>query len=88
MLKSQRSRPDGPWVEDGLDTVPAELRGRTRRSGLVYCASAPLFGISIAVLSRPRYGVFLGAILLELGLYVRFVYLPFAAWLRRRESSR
>jgi hypothetical protein len=69
-------------VDDGLHPVRAELRRRTRRWGLVYFASAPLVGILIAVLSRPRYGVFLGAIFLELGLYVRFVYVPFAAWLR------
>jgi hypothetical protein len=25
---------------------------------------------------------------LELGLFVRFAYVPFAAWLRRRELSR
>jgi hypothetical protein len=75
-------------VEDGLPTVRAELRRRTRRLGLAYCVSSPLFGILIAVLSRPRYGVFIGAIFLELGLYVRFAYLPFAAWLRRRELSR
>ena len=56
--------------------------------GLVYFASAPLFGILIGVLSRPRYGVFLGANFLALGLYVRFAYVPFAAWLRRRELSR
>jgi hypothetical protein len=64
-------------VEDGLHPVRAELRRRTRRWGLVYFASAPLVGILFAVLSRPRYGVFLGAIFLELGLYVRFVYVPF-----------
>jgi hypothetical protein len=75
-------------VEDGLHPVRAELRRRTRRLGLVYLASSPLFGILIAVLSRPRYGVFLGAIFLELGLFVRFAYVPFAAWLRRRELSR
>jgi hypothetical protein len=75
-------------MEDDLDTARAELRRRTRRLGLVYVASSPLFGILIAVLSRPRYGVFLGAIFLELGLFVRFAYLPFAAWLRRRELSR
>jgi hypothetical protein len=68
--------------------VRAELRRRTRRFALVYFASSPLCGILIAVLSRPRYGVFLGAIFLALGLYVRFAYLPFAAWLRRRELSR
>jgi hypothetical protein len=75
-------------VEDGLHTVRAELRRRTRRMGLVYFAASPLSGILIADLSRPRYGVFLGAIFLALGLYVRFAYLPFAAWLRRRELSR
>jgi hypothetical protein len=75
-------------VEDGLHTVRAELRRRTRRFGLVYFAASPLFGILIAVLSRPRYGIFIGAIFLELGLYVRFAYMPFAAWLRRRELSR
>jgi hypothetical protein len=75
-------------VDDGLHPVRAELRRRTRRLGLVYFASSPLFGILIAVLSRPRYGVFLGAIFLELGLFVRFAYVPFAAWLRRRELSR
>jgi hypothetical protein len=75
-------------MEDGLHTVRAELRRRTRRWGFIYFASSPIFGILIAVLSRPRYGVFLGAIFLELGLYVRFAYLPFAAWLRRRELSR
>ena len=71
-------------MEDGLHPVRAELSRRTRRLGLVYLASSPLFGIWIAVLSRPRYGVFLGAIFLALGLYVRFAYLPFAAWLRSR----
>jgi hypothetical protein len=75
-------------MEDGLHTEHAELRRRTRRLGLVYFASSPLFGILIALLSRPRYGVFLGAIFLALGLYVRFAYLPCAAWLRRRELSR
>jgi hypothetical protein len=29
-----------------------------------------------------------GAAFLELGLYVRFAYAPFADWLRRRELSR
>jgi hypothetical protein len=75
-------------VEDGVHTVRAELRRRTRRLGLVYFAASPLFGIVIGVLSRPRYGVFIGAMFLELGLFVRFAYLPFAAWLRRRELSR
>jgi hypothetical protein len=75
-------------VEDGVQTVRAELRHRTRRLGLVYIASSPLLGILIAVLSRPGYGIFLCAIFLALGLYVRFAYLPFAAWLRRRELSR
>lgn len=75
-------------MEDGRQTVHSELRRRTRLLGLVYFASSPLFGILIAVLSRPRYGVFVGAICLELGLYVRFAYLPFAAWLRRRKLSR
>jgi hypothetical protein len=75
-------------VEDGLHTVRAELRLRTRRLGIVYFASSPLFGILIALLSRPGYGVALGAIFLALGLYVRFACLPFAAWLRRRELSR
>jgi hypothetical protein len=75
-------------VDDGLHAVRAELSRRTRRLGLVYFAASPLFGILIAVLSRPRYGVFLGALLLTLGLYVRFAYVPFAAWLRRRELSR
>ena len=75
-------------MEDGLHTVRAELRRRTRRLGLVYFASSPLSGILIAILSRPRYGLFLGALFLALGLYVRFAYLPFAAWLRRRELSR
>jgi hypothetical protein len=74
-LKSRNHRTDGPEVEDALQAVRAELRRRTRRWGPV------LF----AVLSRPRYGVFLGAVFLALGLYVRFAYLPFAAWLRRRE---
>jgi hypothetical protein len=74
-------------VEDGLHTVRAELRRRTRRLALVYFVSSPLFGILIAILSRPRYGLFLGAIFLALGLYVRFTYVPFAAWLRRRELS-
>ncbi len=75
-------------MEEELHPVRAELRRRTRRSGLVYFASSPLLGILIAVLSRPRYGVFLGVIFLALGLYVRFAYLPVAAWLRRREPSR
>jgi hypothetical protein len=88
VLKSQRCRTDGPWVEDGPHTVRTELRRRTRRWGLVYFASAPLFGILFAVLSRPGYGVFLGAIFVALGLYVRFAYVPFAAWLRRRELFR
>ena len=75
-------------MEDELHAVRASLRRRTRRLALVYFASSPLFGVLIALLSRPRYGVFIGAILLALGLYVRFAYLPFAAWLRRRELSR
>jgi hypothetical protein len=75
-------------VEDGPHAVRAELRRRTRRLGLVYFAASPLFGVVIALLSRPRYGVFLGAISLELGLFVRFAYLPLAGWLRRREQSR
>ncbi len=75
-------------MEDGLHTVRAELRRRTRRLGLVYFALAPLFGILVAALSRPRYGVFLGVIFLALGLYVWFAYVLFAAWLRRRELSR
>jgi len=75
-------------MEDGLHTVRAELGRRTRRLGVIYFASSPIFAILIAVLSRPRYGVFLGAIFLALGLYVRFAYLPFAAWLRRRELPR
>jgi hypothetical protein len=74
-------------VDDGLHPVRAELRRRTRRLALVYFVSAPLFGLLMAILSRPTYGVFLGAIFLALGLYVRFAYLPFAAWLRRRELS-
>jgi hypothetical protein len=75
-------------MEDGPQAVRAELRRRTRLFGVVYLASSPLFGILIAILSRPRYGVFVGAIFLALGVYVRFGYLPFAAWLRRRELSR
>jgi hypothetical protein len=75
-------------MEDGLHPVRAELRRRTRRFGSIYFASSPIFGILIAVTSRPRYGVFIGVILLALGLYVRFAFLPFAAWLRRRELSR
>ena len=75
-------------MEDGLHTVRFELRRRTRRLALVYFASSPLFGVLIGLLSRPRYGVFIGAISLALGVYVRFAYLPFAAWLRRRELSR
>ena len=72
-------------MEDGLQAVRAELRRRTRRWGLVYLAASPLFGSVFAVVSRPRYGIFLGAVLFALGLYVRFAYLPFAAWLRRRD---
>jgi hypothetical protein len=75
-------------VEDGRLTVRAELRRRTRRLGFLYFAPSPLFGILIAVLSRPRYGFFLGGIFFVLGLYVRFAYMPLAAWLRRRELSR
>ena len=75
-------------MENGPHTVRAELRRRTRRAGHFYIAASPAFGIAVAVLSRPRYGVFLGAIFLALGLYVRFAYMPFAAWLRRRELSR
>jgi hypothetical protein len=75
-------------VDDGLHPVRAELRRRTRRLGLFYVASSPLFGVLMAVLSQPRYGVFVGAIFLTLGLYVRFAYVPFAVWLRRRELSR
>jgi hypothetical protein len=72
-------------VEDGLQAVRAKLRRRTRRWGLVYLAASLFCGVLFAVVSRPRYGVFLGAVFLALGLYVRFAYLPFAAWLRRRE---
>jgi hypothetical protein len=75
-------------VEDEPLTVRAELRRRTRRLGFLFFASSPLLGILIAVLSRPRYGFFLGGIFLALGFYVRLAYMPFAAWLRRRELSR
>ena len=75
-------------MEDGLHTVRAELRRRTRRLGLVYVASSPIFGSLIAVLSRPVYGVLSGAVFLALGLYVWLGYAPFARWLRRRELSR
>jgi hypothetical protein len=56
--------------------------------GLLYVVLSPLVGALIAVLSRPRYGIFLGGIFLALGVYVQFAYLPFAGWLRRRELSR
>ena len=75
-------------MDDELHPVRDELRRRTRRWGFVYFASAPVFGILFAVLSRPGYGVFLGGVFVALGLYVRFAYMPFAAWLRRRELSR
>jgi hypothetical protein len=88
LLKYQRCRADEPCVEEGLQTARAELRRRTRRLGLLYLCVAPIFGIVIAILSRPLYGLLLGAAFLELGLYVRFAYAPFADWLRRRELSR
>ena len=69
-------------------SVRAELRRRTRRLGLLYLRSAPLLAILIGSLSRPRWGLVLGALFVALGLYVRFAYVPFAAWLRRRELSR
>jgi hypothetical protein len=75
-------------MPDGLHGARAELRRRTRRLGLIYVASSPIVAILIATLSRPIYGVLLGAAFLALGLYVRFAYTPFAEWLRRRELSR
>jgi hypothetical protein len=77
-----------PSVEEARHPVRAELRRRTRRLGLLYLVSAPVFGILIGSLSRPRWGLALGALFLALGLYVLFAYVPFVAWLRRRELSR
>jgi len=75
-------------MEEGRHPARTELRRRTRRMSSIYVASAPLVGLLIGVLSGPGWGLFLGALFLALGLYVRFAYLPFAAWLRRRELSR
>jgi membrane associated rhomboid family serine protease len=75
-------------VEDELSTARAELRRRTRRYGFVYIASSPVVGIFLAILSRPRYGVVVGALSLASGVYLAFAYASFAEWLRRREQSR
>jgi len=87
-LKWTLDRADGFSMEEAEHPASTELRRRTRRMGLVYLASAPLVGLSIGVLSGPGWGFFLGAVFSALGLYVRFAYVPFAAWLRRRELSR
>jgi hypothetical protein len=75
-------------VEDTQQPVRAELRRRTRRLGVLYLLSAPVFGILIGVSTRPIWGLVLGALFVGLGLYVRFAFVPFAAWLRRRELAR
>jgi uncharacterized membrane-anchored protein len=74
-------------VEDGDNTARAELLRRARRVGLSYAASSLVIGGLIGWLSRPWYGVMVGAVVLAGGLYFAFAYLPFAAWLRRREQS-
>jgi hypothetical protein len=70
------------------DAARIALRRRMRNVGLVYVMMSPVVGIFIAVLSRPTYGVLLGALELATGLYAAFAYAPFAEWLRRREQSR
>jgi hypothetical protein len=79
-------RADEQRVEDRGNTVRAELRRRARRVGLSYAASSLVIGVLLG-LSRPWYGVMVGAVVLAGGLYLAFGYLPFAAWLRRREQS-
>jgi hypothetical protein len=54
----------------------------------MYMASSPILGIFLGMLSRPRYGVVVGALSLASGVYLRFAYASFAEWLRRREQSR
>jgi len=71
-------------VEDGSNSARLELRRAMRRAGLVQAIG----GLLIASLFRSRYGILAGAVLLALGLYSAFGYVPLAAWIRRREQSR
>jgi hypothetical protein len=71
-------------VEDGRNSARLELRRRARRVGLIQALSGAL----IAWLSPSAYGIMAAAVLLALGLYSAFGYLPLAAWIRRREQSR
>jgi hypothetical protein len=50
--------------------------GRARRIGLSYAASSLVIGGLIGWLSRPWYGVMVGAVVLAGGLYFAFAYLP------------
>jgi hypothetical protein len=74
-------------VEDYRNTARLELRRRARRAGLVQATSGLVLGGLIGWSSRPAYGVLVGSVLLVLGMYSAFGYLPFAAWIRRREKS-
>lgn len=75
---------DDQDVEDGRNSARHELRRRARRFGLIQVLSGGL----IAWLFPSAYGIMVGAVLLALGLYSAFGYLPLAAWIRRREQSR
>jgi hypothetical protein len=70
-------------MDDDRNSARLELRRRARRVGLIQA----LLGGLIALLSRSAYGIVAGAVLLGLGLYSAFGYLPLAAWIRRREQS-
>jgi hypothetical protein len=75
-------------MEEARHPARTELRRRTRRVSSIYMASGPPVGLVIGVLTGRGWGLFFGVLFFALGLYVRFVYVPFAAWLRRRELSR
>lgn len=75
---------DDQRVEDGRNSTRLELRRWARRVGLIQALSGAL----IAWLSPSAYGIMAAAVLVAIGAYSAFGYLPLAAWIRRREHSR
>jgi hypothetical protein len=76
-------------VDEDANAAPAAVRQRARRIGFFYFAISPGVAALFAWLSSTvTYGVLFGALCFALGLYIAFVYVPFAVWLRRWEQSR
>jgi hypothetical protein len=64
-----------------------ELRRRAHRFGRIIIAMSIVGGVLIGSLSRATYGLFVGALVFALGLYVYFAFVPLARWLAEREQS-